>query len=109
MPSKTFSIVCTDEVLRVLLLETHMKTVSHDNEPWRSIELAARTSPAKSLVLDLQNVEYISSAILGKIVGLRRKFSGDIKLINLSPFLDEIFHVTGLNKLFTLARAEAGA
>ena len=102
MADLRFTINLTNCQLFVVIMEVRMKTVSCDNEPWSSIEEAVRSSSITTLIVDLRHVEFMSSAILGKIVGLRRKFSGEIIIANLNPFLEEIFRVTGLSKILTL-------
>ena len=91
-----------DGVVSVLFLDSHLNSIPHDNEPWKSIEIALQSQASKTLVLDFSNVTFLSSSVLGKIVGLKRKFGGEIALQHLSEMLTEVFRVTGLNRLFVL-------
>ncbi|MDD1694062.1 MAG: anti-sigma factor antagonist [Methanoregula sp.] len=55
------------------------------------------------IVLNLENLNYISSSGLRVIIGSTRqlkKMHGDLKLACLKPSVKEIFHMTGFNRLF---------
>ncbi|MBO4799457.1 MAG: STAS domain-containing protein [Lachnospiraceae bacterium] len=66
-------------------------------------ELSAAVTEAKTLILDFDRLEYISSAGLRVLLGASkavRKNGGDIKIINVGENIIEIFAVTGfINKL----------
>jgi anti-sigma B factor antagonist len=58
-----------------------------------------------SLVLDFRIVEFMSSAIIGKLIILDRKASekgGKLVLCNLSPEIKEVFVITQLDQVFDL-------
>ncbi|MDX1962919.1 MAG: STAS domain-containing protein [Pirellulales bacterium] len=64
------------------------------------------------LVLNFFNVEFLSSAALGKLITLERKIkanSGKIKLSNIRTEILEVFAITKLNKLFDIKDDEAEA
>ena len=57
----------------------------------------------KKIVLDFSNVEYLSSAALGKLITLDKKVKsakGKLRLCNIRPDIYEVFAITRLNKLF---------
>jgi len=57
------------------------------------------------LLLDFDNVEYLSSAALGKLITLNKKVAeedGDLKLCGIRPQIYEVFKITKLNKLFDI-------
>jgi anti-sigma B factor antagonist len=57
----------------------------------------------KRVVLDLTNVTYIDSSGLGALVGIfltARRQECELKLINLSPRLKELFRLTRLAEIF---------
>jgi len=56
------------------------------------------------LVLDAKNTEYISSAGLRALL-LVKKQGNDLKIINTSQEVYEIFDMTGFNKLFEVSKA----
>lgn len=57
------------------------------------------------LVLNFHNVEFLSSAALGKLITLDKKVKahgGRLKLSNIRPEIYEVFAITKLNKLFDI-------
>ena len=59
----------------------------------------------KSLVLDFEKVEYISSAGLRVLLSTQKIMNkqGEMKLINVNSDLMEIFEVTGFSDILTIA------
>ena len=95
-------IQCVDSRLEIVLVESRLSSVRADNEPWKSIEHAIHTDHPEVVCIDLVNVTYMSSEILGKIVGIKRKFSGIVTLTNAAPMLVDVFRVTGLNRILSV-------
>ncbi|MCA9089793.1 MAG: STAS domain-containing protein [Planctomycetaceae bacterium] len=59
----------------------------------------------KKIVLDFTNVEYLSSAALGKLITLDKKVktaAGKLRLCSIRPDIYEVFAITRLNKLFDI-------
>ena len=59
----------------------------------------------EKIVLDFSNVEYLSSAALGKLITLDKKVKaakGKLRLCSIRPDIYEVFAITKLNKLFTI-------
>src|ERR1700674_2008854 len=57
----------------------------------------------RKLLLNFSNVEYLSSAALGKFITLNKKVNaagGRLILCNIDPQIYEVFEITKLNKLF---------
>src|SRR5687768_13172550 len=55
------------------------------------------------LLLNFSNVDFLSSAALGKLITLDKKVKargGTLKLSNIRPNIYEVFAITKLNKLF---------
>ncbi len=66
----------------------------------------------KKLVLNFENVEFLSSAALGKLITFEKKSKRkDAKLIltNISPEIFQVFSITNLDKLFQIKDTEADA
>jgi anti-sigma B factor antagonist len=66
----------------------------------------------KRLLLNFQQVEFLSSAALGKLITLDKKVKahgGKMKLTNIRPEIYEVFAITKLNKLFDIRDDEADA
>lgn len=63
-------------------------------------------------IVDLQRLEYISSAGLGSFVGVLselRAQGGDIYFVGLSPKMEKIFKVLGFTRIFRLFASEPEA
>ena len=57
------------------------------------------------IVLDFSNVEYLSSAALGKLITMDKKVKsakGKLRLCAVRPDIYEVFAITKLNKLFDM-------
>jgi anti-sigma B factor antagonist len=66
----------------------------------------------KKLVLDFENVEYLSSAALGKLITLDKKAkaqAGRMRLCNIKPGIYEVFAITRLNKVFDIRDSKEDA
>jgi anti-sigma B factor antagonist len=59
----------------------------------------------KKIVLDFSNVEYLSSAALGKLITMNNKVKtakGKLRLCNIRPEILEVFTITKLNKVLEI-------
>jgi len=59
----------------------------------------------KRIVLDFSNVEYLSSAALGKLITLDKKAKsagGKLRLCSIRPDIYEVFAITKLNQVFDI-------
>jgi len=66
----------------------------------------------KKILLNFGNVEYLSSAALGKLITLNKKLQaagGRLILCNIDPQIYEVFEITKLNKLFNIHKEEQAA
>ena len=64
------------------------------------------------LLLNFENVEYLSSAALGKLITLNKKIreeNGQLKLCNIREQIYEVFRITKLNKIFDIYESEERA
>lgn len=67
---------------------------------------------AKKIVLDFSNVEYLSSAALGKLITMEKKVkmaAGKLRLCSIRPDIYEVFAITKLNKLFDIRADQQAA
>ena len=67
-------------------------------------QIFAAAQGAGSLTLDVADLEYISSAGLRVILRLKKAFK-DVKIINASPEVYEIFDMTGFTEMMDIAKA----
>ena len=61
----------------------------------------------RKIVLDFTNVEYLSSAALGKLITMDKKVKGakgKLRLCSIRPDIYEVFAITRLNKLFDIKK-----
>jgi len=66
----------------------------------------------KKLLLNFGNVEYLSSAALGKLITLNKKVQsakGKLILANIDPQIHEVFEITKLDKFFKILKDEQTA
>lgn len=66
----------------------------------------------RKILLNFGNVEYLSSAALGKLIALKRKVDsvgGRLILCNIDAQIYEVFEITKLNKLFNIHKEEQAA
>lgn len=59
----------------------------------------------KKILLDFKNVDYLSSAALGKLITLNKKANtsgGKLVLCNIRPEIKEVFEITKLDKFFKI-------
>ena len=64
------------------------------------------------ILLNFSNVEYLSSAALGKLITLNKKVQnvkGRLILCNIDPQIYEVFEITKLNKVFNIHKEEQAA
>jgi anti-sigma B factor antagonist len=66
----------------------------------------------KKIVLNFGNVEFLSSAALGKLIGFDKRVKqhgAELVLSNIRPEIYEVFAITKLTKLFVIKDTEADA
>ena len=66
----------------------------------------------KKILLNFSNVEFLSSAALGKLITMNRKVQavkGKLVLCGISKEIREVFEITKLDKLFIIRQEEQAA
>ncbi|MCE9532645.1 MAG: STAS domain-containing protein [Planctomycetes bacterium] len=66
----------------------------------------------RKIILNFSNVDFLSSAALGKLITFNRKVQnvrGKLILCGISPDIREVFQITGLDKLITIHADQAAA
>src|SRR5215471_20499277 len=69
-------------------------------------------SGKRELLLNFHNVEYLSSAALGKLINLHKKLQGlqgKLAMCNVIPQIYEVFAITKLDKIFKIFPNEDAA
>ncbi len=66
----------------------------------------------KKIVVNFANVEFLSSAALGKLITfekLTKRLKADLILTNIAPEIFQVFAITNLDKLFQIKDNESDA
>lgn len=66
--------------------------------PQLGSELDALEDGVTALVLDLEKLEYISSAGLRQVVAAHKRMKGELTVINVSAEILDVFKMTGFDK-----------
>jgi anti-sigma B factor antagonist len=69
------------------------------------MDVLVRATPKKKLTLDFERVQFMSSAMIGKLVFLNKKAKADavdLRLRNIQPNVLEVFKLTRLNRVFQI-------
>jgi len=63
----------------------------------------------RKMLINMENVRYLSSAVLGKLISLHKALvmnKGSLKLCTIAPPIYEVFEITRLNKVFDIHDGE---
>ena len=90
-----------DDKTLYLTLAGHLDTLS---APQLEAELKSSLDGADSLVLDLEGLDYISSAGLRVLLSAHKRMSGKggMKVRNVNEVVQEVFSVTGFNDILDI-------
>ncbi len=58
-----------------------------------------------NIIIDCKDLNYMDSTGLGVLISVLKqvkKYDGEIKIINLKPYIRKIFTITGLDKIFSI-------
>ncbi len=75
-------------------------------------ELSGLADGPRKVLLNFANVEYLSSAALGKLITANKTIGaagGKLRLCSIHPQIYEVFKITKLNKLFNIFKDEQAA
>lgn len=79
-----------------IILEGRLDTITAPQ-----LEEAMHTESPEMLILDMQKLDYISSAGLRVILKLRRTIQGQLIIRNANDLVREVFDLTGFSELLT--------
>ncbi|MFA6449981.1 MAG: STAS domain-containing protein [bacterium] len=77
------------------------------NELKEKVHMSTDRAISPNLIIDLKDVDYIDSTGLGILIGIKRRTTekgGVLILVLYSDRINKLFEITGLNKIFTIAR-----
>ena len=103
--SKVQVIVQGEEVAVVSILESRILDESNINELGQELMDLVKKKYMIKMVLDLEQVQYLSSAVLRHFIALYKAIKaekGDLKLCNVKPEIREVFKITQLDKMIEI-------
>ncbi len=101
-----------DKILTIRLLDERLMDESQLKRIYTDMMALLDKSTEQQVVLDFSKVQFMSSAMLGKLVQIHKKckeYKVKLKLCGISPEIYEVFKITRLHKLFDIAADEASA
>jgi anti-sigma B factor antagonist len=78
------------------------------NELKDKVHMSTDRAASQNIIIDLKDVDYIDSTGLGIMIGIKRRTTengGKLILVLYSDRINKLFEITGLNKIFTIARS----
>ena len=98
-------IVGPENIAIVTLLESRILDETNINELGRQLmELVTKRYMIK-MIIDLGNVQYLSSAVLRQLIALYKAIKeekGDLKLCRVAPQVRDVFKITQLDKMIEI-------
>lgn len=100
---------------KVVVVNFQRGRIREEREILKAFEDLGKTiesHPGSSVLMNLESVEYLSSAGLGNLVGLlkkARRVNGHFKLCCLQEAIHELFEVMRLTKIFEIFDSEEAA
>lgn len=91
---------------------TEIREMDTLNELEDEIFMIMRSSPLKQVILDMDNVNSISSFGLGLMVQIHKecqRLGKSLRLCNLSQNLSQLFHIAHLNTLLVIRESRESA
>ena len=90
---------------------TDAKIIDQRNINQISAELTqmVETNGVRKMLINMENVRYLSSAVLGKLISLHKALvmnKGALRLCSIAPPIYEVFEITRLNKVFDIHKSE---
>jgi anti-sigma B factor antagonist len=96
----------------VVVIRCQGRITSGDESRQLQVEIETLTALTKNVVLELGEVTYVDSGGLGalvRILGVLRAARGDLKVCQLSPFVEQVLQATNLLKVFEPLASEKEA
>jgi len=104
-PPKLSAIVGPDNVAVVTLLESRILDETNINELGRQLMDLVKKQYMIKMVIDMGNVQYLSSAVLRQFIALYKAIKeekGDLKLCKVCPAVRDVFKITQLDKMIEI-------
>jgi anti-sigma B factor antagonist len=111
-PRRHLRLESIDGVTVVSFVDTKIVTEENIQEVGDQLYSLVEQEGHKQLLLNFGNVQYLSSAALGKLINLKKKVGavkGKLKLCCIHPDLLEVFRITRLDQVFEIFDEEQEA
>ncbi|MFW6044447.1 MAG: anti-sigma factor antagonist [Planctomycetota bacterium] len=98
-----------DDIAIVSFLTSRILDQSNVQQLGEEFDALVKDDRLDKIVLDFNNVHYMSSAVMGKLVGLHKKVQeadGELRLCNISQEILEIFEIMRFDDLFEICEDE---
>jgi len=105
MDSKLFSIEKLEETIVARFYGPRITNVNDIRSAGQALMSIIEEEKPSTLVLDLSKVNYLPSAMLGKLAAIRTsvlKHGGKLRLVNLQEPVEQLFEMTRLNTIFEI-------
>jgi anti-anti-sigma factor len=100
------------DVAIVQILATRIAGILETEQVGRELYDVLDGNNYNQLVLDFSSVDFISSAMFGKLIHLNSKIKsrgGTLTLCGIRPDVREVFHICGLDRIFNIRQDESDA
>lgn len=101
-----------EDILIIYFQDVRIIDDSRINALGRELTELVNTGNSKKFILNFQNVSFMSSAMIGKLVlfGKNCKTAGiELKLCSINPNVEEVFNLMQLKKVFSIEKDEDAA
>ena len=109
MPINSYS---KDDILTIRVLDERLIDPEQLKRLFDDLYALLGKSDEQQVVLDFGAVKFMASAMLGKLVALKKKcdeYKVKLKLCSVAPDILQVFKITKLNKVFDIQTDEATA
>jgi anti-sigma B factor antagonist len=111
-PRRHLRLESIDGITVVSFVDTKIVTEENIQEVGEQLYSLVEDEGHNRLLLNFGNVQYLSSAALGKLINLKKKVGavkGKLKLCCIHPDLLEVFRITRLDHFFEIYKEEQSA
>lgn len=101
-----------DGTLTIQLTDPRITDSTHLERVFEEVTKRIEKTEEKQVILDFAPVEFMASAMLGKLVRLNKQckeYRVKLKLSSISPPILEVFKITKLHKVFDIQKDEPTA
>ena len=101
-----------DDIMVVHFLDSRILDVMNINQIAQELFDIVEKKNYTKLLLNMTNVEYLSSAVLAKLIALHKRLKelkGELRVCEVRDSIMEVFRITKLDKVFDLQPTEEAA